>query len=455
VRQAQAEVSGSLDKDIIRRIVRAHINEVRHCYNQGLQFDPDLSGRVAVKFTISAEGKVTESSEASGTLDDAAVGECVVKAVKRWKFPKPRGGGVVTVTYPFVLEPGDLPETDKQRRARRALERAENETQRREAAARLAEEAKKKRLHGYEGKMLEVMRLLEEGSNDEALIEALRWRDASPGDVLALIAVGHALEAMDKPIEAARAYASLIDLFPSRADLRRYAGYRLDRLGAAGQKLAVDTYRHAVEQRPDHPNSHRLLAYALLRDGRPNEALDAIEVGVSRSYPSGRFGGVPRILREDMGLIAAAVIAAEPDRAREVEERLAKQHAKVSTEASTRFVMSWETDANDVDFHVHDGKGGHAYFGSPALDSGGKLYADVTTGYGPECFTIPGKPDAFPYRFEANYYARGPMGYGMGKLEVIQHDGKGGLVFEHRPFVIMKDRAFVPLGTLESPLAAE
>ena len=39
------------------------------------------------------------------------------------------------------------------------------------------------------------------------------------------------------------------------------------------------------------------------------------------------------------------------------------------------------------------------------------------------------------------------MGYGMGKLEIIEHDGKGGLTFEERPFVVMRDRAFVDLGS--------
>jgi hypothetical protein len=44
------------------------------------------------------------------------------------------------------------------------------------------------------------------------------------------------------------------------------------------------------------------------------------------------------------------------------------------------------------------------------------------------------------------------MGYGMGKLEIIQHDGQGGLRFEQRPFVIMEDRAFVDLGEVTKPL---
>ena len=44
------------------------------------------------------------------------------------------------------------------------------------------------------------------------------------------------------------------------------------------------------------------------------------------------------------------------------------------------------------------------------------------------------------------------MGYGMGKLQILQHDGKGGLKFVDRPFLIMKDQAFVKLGEMKGPL---
>ena len=38
------------------------------------------------------------------------------------------------------------------------------------------------------------------------------------------------------------------------------------------------------------------------------------------------------------------------------------------------------------------------------------------------------------------------MRYGMGKVEIVQHDGKGHLTFEERPFLVMTDHAFVDLG---------
>ena len=47
-----------------------------------------------------------------------------------------------------------------------------------------------------------------------------------------------------------------------------------------------------------------------------------------------------------------------------------------------------------------------------------------------------------------HYYSRGPMGYGMGTVHVIRHDGQGGLTVEPRPFVMMVDDAMVDAGSV-------
>lgn len=104
VSPAKPAIKGSLDKDVIRRIVRAHMNEVRYCYEQGLMRDPSLAGKVSITFTVDPAGSVAVATVASSTLSDPKVDGCIAKAVKRWKFPKPTGGGVVVVTYPFVFE---------------------------------------------------------------------------------------------------------------------------------------------------------------------------------------------------------------------------------------------------------------------------------------------------------------------------------------------------------------
>jgi TonB family protein len=101
----QANVRGSLDKEIIRRIIRRHINEIKYCYEQELTKKPELGGRIMVQFTIAASGQVIASVLQNSTMGNARVENCTVQAVKRWEFPKPLGGGIVIVSYPFVLTP--------------------------------------------------------------------------------------------------------------------------------------------------------------------------------------------------------------------------------------------------------------------------------------------------------------------------------------------------------------
>lgn len=102
-RVGKGEVNGDIDKDLIRRIVRAHLNEVRSCYNSGLTRNPNLEGRVTVQFSIIGTGKVASSVVQENTTKDSAVADCIAKAVKRWTFPRVGKGGTALVTYPFLL----------------------------------------------------------------------------------------------------------------------------------------------------------------------------------------------------------------------------------------------------------------------------------------------------------------------------------------------------------------
>lgn len=297
------------------------------------------------------------------------------------------------------------------------------------------------------GELADIEQLLARHDVTAALGSARDWHAREPGNVLALIGLGDALEAHGNTATAARVYGSIIDLFPGRADMRRFAGERLARLNAA-RDLIIDTYRRAVADRPDHVTGHRLLAYALLRAGKPADAFAAILAGIDQPYPAGRFAGADRVLADDAGMLGAALISAQPGQRTHVIDELSKRNLRLATTPSTRFILYWETDGNDVDFHIQDSHGGHAYYANPQLRSGGELYADITTGYGPECFAIEGTPKAGPYRLSINYYSQGPMGYGMGLLEVQRFDGKGKLSFEDRPYVIMNDHAYVDLGKI-------
>lgn len=100
-----ATVSGGLDREVIRRVILSHRAQIRYCYEKQLAVSPSLAGKLMVEFVIGADGRVTTSRVAEDSLADAEVGRCIVSRVKGWSFPKPEGGGVVVVTYPFLFKP--------------------------------------------------------------------------------------------------------------------------------------------------------------------------------------------------------------------------------------------------------------------------------------------------------------------------------------------------------------
>jgi hypothetical protein len=95
------------DKEVIRRIIRRHIDAIKTCYEAALTWHPTAGGAVRTRFLISNTGKVISSCVMSTTLNEAEAERCIADEVLTWSFPKPLGGGVVVVEYPFVLTPGE------------------------------------------------------------------------------------------------------------------------------------------------------------------------------------------------------------------------------------------------------------------------------------------------------------------------------------------------------------
>ena len=105
IADGESIVQGSLDKELIRQVIRRNIGQIKYCYEKELVTKPNLAGKVAVRFIITPKGTVQTAKVADGsTLRDAAVGECITLRVRSWKFPEPKGGGSVIVTYPFVFK---------------------------------------------------------------------------------------------------------------------------------------------------------------------------------------------------------------------------------------------------------------------------------------------------------------------------------------------------------------
>lgn len=106
VRMGATSVSGRLPPEIIQRIVRQNFGRFRLCYENGLRSNPNLRGRVAVRFMIGQEGRVASAGDGGSDLPDSGVVSCVVRAFFGLMFPAPEGG-TVTVVYPIIFSPGE------------------------------------------------------------------------------------------------------------------------------------------------------------------------------------------------------------------------------------------------------------------------------------------------------------------------------------------------------------
>jgi TonB family protein len=100
---APIDVDGSLDPNVVANTIRQRKGAVVACYERALKRNPNLSGKVILRFTISAVGKVTSADIESNGLGDDEVGNCMVSIVKTWRFPAPSGGDV-QFSYPFVYQ---------------------------------------------------------------------------------------------------------------------------------------------------------------------------------------------------------------------------------------------------------------------------------------------------------------------------------------------------------------
>lgn len=100
----ETKVGGRIPPEVIQRVVRQNFGRMRACYEPALRSNPNLQGRVAVKFVIGRDGSVGSASNGGSDLPDSGVVSCVVRAFYGISFPQPEDG-IVTVTYPIMFTP--------------------------------------------------------------------------------------------------------------------------------------------------------------------------------------------------------------------------------------------------------------------------------------------------------------------------------------------------------------
>jgi hypothetical protein len=99
-----ATVDEGLTKEEVAKVIHSHLSEIRYCYENAILKDPTLAGKVLIDFKINAGGMVPTAAIQEATLTSAQVSGCLMSKLKTWRFPQPRGGVVVAVSYPFIFK---------------------------------------------------------------------------------------------------------------------------------------------------------------------------------------------------------------------------------------------------------------------------------------------------------------------------------------------------------------
>ena len=307
VRMGASMVSGRLPPEVIQRIVRQNFGRFRLCYEKGLAKDPNLAGRVSVRFMIGRGGSVPVASNAGSDLPDAEVVQCVVSAFRGLTFPEPpEGSGAITVVYPlqfasdgtrppnppqatapppperpqdiWPLKPEEIPPKPT------AVHRAGDEAWRSADDAALARARAEAQTDGASRKKREalVRALLAHGRFDEALIAAEALAEADPDSAQAGELLAEARAAAGDGPGALAAVDAAAESAPTSTAVHARAARAFE--AAGDERRACAHWRSLAELRPssdaDTTEAFRCRARVLGdREGAIAEAKSIVKPG--------------------------------------------------------------------------------------------------------------------------------------------------------------------------------
>ena len=100
--EGSASSNAKRDPEVINGVVASHKTSIRMSYEKFLKRNPDLAGKITVRFTISASGRVTMVKIIENTTGNPDLEQEIMRKIRMWQFESISEGDV-TVSYPFVF----------------------------------------------------------------------------------------------------------------------------------------------------------------------------------------------------------------------------------------------------------------------------------------------------------------------------------------------------------------
>ena len=266
-----------------------------------------------------------------------------------------------------------------------------------------------------------VRALIDADQLDEALVTAREWRAVDAYNLVVIRLIGDIQTELGQTEAALRSYSAVTELLPEDPEAQRALATVLKAQGddaSARARLEV-----ALSLRPDDRRIAFELADVELGLGLLDAARQRFEAIVAAE-------GVPEALRypakQRLAQLYAAQrrAAADPAERAELQARIDALALPGGTENDIKVYLSWDTDRTDVDLWVINPAGEKVFYSHRKGKDGGTLYDDVTSGYGPESYTVAtAKPGT--YAIEVNYFGNGgAMKEARGEVLVVLDEGR-------------------------------
>lgn len=94
-----------LDPQAVAAKIRQYRGALVACYEAALKRNATLSGKITLRFSVNALGKVSHVEIEVDTMHDEDFAKCIVDRASTWRFPPPKSGsGDVQFAYPFIFQ---------------------------------------------------------------------------------------------------------------------------------------------------------------------------------------------------------------------------------------------------------------------------------------------------------------------------------------------------------------
>ena len=207
----------------------------------------------------------------------------------------------------------------------------------------------------------------------------------------------------DESVDAAlKAFSNLIENnagdFVIAKDVA-YTAMEFDRPGAAYHLL-----RRAIQSRPFDSSSYSAIGQCLAQLGQADMAMVYYEIALAGTFPN-QGADFRKIASTEYLSLLRNVVAGKIETGAKhfAEARLESLSKTMEGESDLIITMMWNTDSTDVDLHVTEPTGETCSYQNKRTKSGGRITADITTGFGPEMYTMKNAARG-KYKISAKYF---------------------------------------------------